>query len=308
MTYVEQIDGILERFEFAPVSRKDLRRRANILKWVEAMDGEGLPIDLPEILLEEAFRTHYSELTVGQFVDVTNGIDQNRAPGAVEEPAAEEQAAARPGRAHDHPGRVGRGQRQAQGRGAARRPAAEGSAPPAVGGVLRLAAEARVAAPRARWLDRRRADVGGDHAPLNEAGARETEMQAAAAQPMHAWSSARSPAARRPGSTRKLVPEIGREPLADGADHGRLELGQRGQPRPSAPRQQVDRCPGAGHPRHALEPASCEFVQGVIDFINTYWPEIAAKAQRVNGMPPVEGRGGPDRREATARSPAATSR
>ena len=37
-----------------------------------------------------------------------------------------------------------------------------------------------------------------------------------------------------------------------------------------------------------LSSTELEFVQGVIDFLNTYWPEIAAKAQRVNGLPPLK--------------------
>ena len=36
------------------------------------------------------------------------------------------------------------------------------------------------------------------------------------------------------------------------------------------------------------QPATCSLLQGALDFINSYSTEIAAKAQRVNGMPPVK--------------------
>ncbi|HKE43893.1 MAG TPA: diguanylate cyclase [Steroidobacteraceae bacterium] len=75
-TYLDQVDGILDRYEFARVSNKVLERRASIRAWVAAMQGENMPVELPELVLEEAHRKNYRELTVEQFMAVTDGLAQ----------------------------------------------------------------------------------------------------------------------------------------------------------------------------------------------------------------------------------------
>ena len=47
--------------------RKDLRRRANIVNWIGAMEGRRPAVDLLAILAKEAFRTNQTELMVQQF-------------------------------------------------------------------------------------------------------------------------------------------------------------------------------------------------------------------------------------------------
>ena len=288
MTYVEQIDGILERFEFAPVSRKNLRRRANILKWVEAMDGEGLPIDLPEILLEEAFRTHYSELTVGQFVDVTNGIDQivhlarlkNRLLKNKQQRDLAELTTTLVASVEDNVKR-----KVAPPRGD-RRPSETRHR---LWGEF-FASHRKLASLLREldgWTD------GGPMweaimRPLNEAGARETEMQAAAAQQMHALVERAFPGRAK---TRlyedSYLPAIGRSlsqmerimVAFNWGNEGNRDRVRRGNKWTDAQVQAI---------LDTLSRTELEFVQGVIDFLNTYWPEIAAKAQRVNGLPPLK--------------------
>ena len=254
MTYVEQIERHpRRRFEFAPVWRKNLRRRANILKWVDAMDGEGLPIDLPEILLEEAFRTHYSELTIGQFVDVTNGIDQivhlarlkNRLLKNKQQRDLAELTTTLVASVEDHVKRKVAAPR------ADRRPKETRHR---LWGDF-FASQRKLASLLREldgWTD------GGPMweaimRPLNEAGGGATEMQAAAAQQMHALVERAFPGRAKT----RLYQEPLRhrdwpQPLADGADHGGVQLGERGQPLLCSPREQVDRCPGAGDPRHPL--------------------------------------------------------
>jgi hypothetical protein len=74
-TYLDQYDGILDRYEFAPVSGKVLARRASIRKWIAALEAEGLPVDdLPEEVLNEARRIHYSEIPVAELVGITDGL------------------------------------------------------------------------------------------------------------------------------------------------------------------------------------------------------------------------------------------
>ena len=73
-SYLDQVDGILDRYEFARVSRRVLDRRASLRTWAAAQAAQGLPIDLPEGLLEETQRINFRELTVEAFVGVTDGL------------------------------------------------------------------------------------------------------------------------------------------------------------------------------------------------------------------------------------------
>lgn len=73
-TYQDQIDGLLDRYELATISRKALDRRTDLRKWVAAMEGEGLPVDVPEEVLNEARRINWQEATVEEFVAVTDAL------------------------------------------------------------------------------------------------------------------------------------------------------------------------------------------------------------------------------------------
>lgn len=75
-TYLDQVDGILDRFQFAPVSQTVLDRRASLRDWAEALEAQGLPVDLPEDLLNEARRRHYTALTVEELRGITDGLKQ----------------------------------------------------------------------------------------------------------------------------------------------------------------------------------------------------------------------------------------
>lgn len=72
--YLDQWDGMLDRFEFKKVSRKVLDRRAALAPWIAAQTAAGLPVLLPAIVLNDALRTNYQQLTVEQFTGVTDGL------------------------------------------------------------------------------------------------------------------------------------------------------------------------------------------------------------------------------------------
>ena len=75
--YLDQADGILDRYEFATVAPKVLARRAAIRKWIAELEGEGLPVDdLPEVVLNDARRINYQEVTVEELVGITDGLAQ----------------------------------------------------------------------------------------------------------------------------------------------------------------------------------------------------------------------------------------
>ena len=76
--YLDQWDGLLARFEFKRVSDKVLERRSALATWLAHVQGaEGLPaIDLPAIVLDEMRRANFSTLTVEEFFGVTDGLRQ----------------------------------------------------------------------------------------------------------------------------------------------------------------------------------------------------------------------------------------
>jgi GNAT superfamily N-acetyltransferase len=74
--YLDQIDGLLDRYQFAHVSNKVLERRAELRNWAEALEAQGMPVDLPDELLNEARRKNYQEMTYAELVGVTDGIKQ----------------------------------------------------------------------------------------------------------------------------------------------------------------------------------------------------------------------------------------
>lgn len=62
--YLEQVDGLLERFDLSSgVSRDEGHRRENIRRWADTQRERGLPVNLPEDVLDEAYRRPYRELT-----------------------------------------------------------------------------------------------------------------------------------------------------------------------------------------------------------------------------------------------------
>ena len=287
-TYLEQIDKILERFEFKPVSRKDLRRRANISNWIAAMEGEGRPVDLPEILLNEAFRTHYSELTVEDFVAVTDGLahilhlarTKNRLLKHRQQRDLAELSVTLVASIEDHV------KKKVPPPRGDRRPSEQGGR--TVSGFF---ASHRKLASLLRELDGWQ--DGGPMweavmRPLNAAGDREVEMQAHAAAQLHGLIDQAFP--RRAKSRLyhdRLVPEIGTSLSQMERLMVALNWGNEGN---------RDRVRGGNKWTDAqvqaildtLTTSELHFVQGMFDYLNTYWPEIAAKAQRVNGLPPAK--------------------
>lgn len=69
--YLAQIDGILARFDFRKgISLSQLDRRRSLREWYQEQVDAGLAPVIPEKLLDEAYRTHYKELTVDELRDL----------------------------------------------------------------------------------------------------------------------------------------------------------------------------------------------------------------------------------------------
>jgi hypothetical protein len=75
--YLAQIDALRGRFEFARgVSLKELSRRESLRSFLEEQQKHGSPVNMPENLKEEAYRTNYKDLLVSDLRDVGDAVTQ----------------------------------------------------------------------------------------------------------------------------------------------------------------------------------------------------------------------------------------
>lgn len=74
--YLEQIDAFLERYELARVPQKEVRARESLRAWAEAREAEGLPVEIPPALLDDARRVNYQDISVEEFTGVYDAVEQ----------------------------------------------------------------------------------------------------------------------------------------------------------------------------------------------------------------------------------------
>jgi hypothetical protein len=282
--YRDQIDQLLERFDLrVGQSLKAIDRRKSLAAWVEQQRERGFEPVVPDYLLEAAGRTHFRDMTVEELrglVDTVKNIE--------------------------HLGRL-----KTKLLTARRERDFEKAVSLAEASILDNATrEARDAIESNQWIDRARSGVASffamhrkfaslirtmdgfkDGGPLwelfvrgmNAAGDTETRMRAEATRALHdilkpLW---------KAGSLRKklFIPEIGRSlslegrlavALNMGNETNRLRLNEGD--RWSA--SQIDAI-GA-----TLTAEQWQVVQAVWDYIDSYWPQIAAKERRVSGVVP----------------------
>jgi ribosomal protein S18 acetylase RimI-like enzyme len=73
--YLEQYQGILERYSFTPASQPALDRRTSLREWVQEREEAGLPVELPDDVMDEVRRTPYQNLTTEEFIGVADALD-----------------------------------------------------------------------------------------------------------------------------------------------------------------------------------------------------------------------------------------
>lgn len=71
--YLDQIDGFLDRYDFAHVSGKALERRKNLAAWVAQKEAAGEPVNLPDDVILET-RTNYKDMTVEELRGVRDSV------------------------------------------------------------------------------------------------------------------------------------------------------------------------------------------------------------------------------------------
>ena len=289
--YLDQIDGFLDRYEFARVSNKALDRRTSLRAFVAKVENEGLPNPIPDALLDDARRVNWRELSVEELEGVGQAVQQiahlarlkNKLLKAkddreLSEVRAEIAASIRANvPARDIP-------LEPQLEKERRRAGREG-----------WFASHRKIAHISRELDGFK--DGGPmwsavQRPLNEAGAREASMNADATARLGAifsahYSRTELGAMEKPHWIEALGPR----------DKSSAKLSKQGQLMVAlnwgneTNRKRLMAGYGWSEPQvqailDGLDKRDWLFVQDVWDFVNSYWPEIAAKEQRVKGVAP----------------------
>jgi hypothetical protein len=64
--YLEQIDAILEQYEFKPVSNTDINRRKSLRDWAADQTEKGDAVAIPESVMDDALQINYRELPMDQ--------------------------------------------------------------------------------------------------------------------------------------------------------------------------------------------------------------------------------------------------
>jgi hypothetical protein len=74
-SYLDQIDKLLERVDLrVSTTRRDIDKRAALSKWIESQHALGLDPIVPDYLLDDAQLTSYKEMTVDQFRELADTI------------------------------------------------------------------------------------------------------------------------------------------------------------------------------------------------------------------------------------------
>jgi diguanylate cyclase (GGDEF)-like protein len=73
-SYLEQVDGILERYDLKPMSGAAADRRASLASWIQSQEEAGYDVAIPDSVRNEAQRTPFRELTVEQVREVRDAV------------------------------------------------------------------------------------------------------------------------------------------------------------------------------------------------------------------------------------------
>lgn len=74
--YLDQVDGLLERFDFRAVSNARADKRAALREWVEAQHKSGKTVNIAPKLLDDAYRVPYREMTSDDLAALHDAIKQ----------------------------------------------------------------------------------------------------------------------------------------------------------------------------------------------------------------------------------------
>jgi hypothetical protein len=69
-SYQDQMNFILERFNFRPIPLSQVDRQTKLREWVQAQEARGFTVDIDDQLLDEAYRKDFREMTADELYSV----------------------------------------------------------------------------------------------------------------------------------------------------------------------------------------------------------------------------------------------
>lgn len=72
--YLEQVDGLLERFDLKKVSNVAAARRSRLADWIRGKQADGIAVELPPAVMDEAFSVPFQNLTIQQARDLKDAV------------------------------------------------------------------------------------------------------------------------------------------------------------------------------------------------------------------------------------------
>lgn len=283
--YLERIDEIIDQFEFRRVSIRQLGRRESLRSWMEKQNNDNAPVDIPDYVLDQAQRVNYRDISVEELAAVKDAIANlehvarlktrliKDAKGREVKQAREEIAAT----IRDNANRKVK--------------SAIESHLPSENRKYMLAdylASHRRLSSLIREMDGQR--DGGTvweliMKPINEAGDQEANMILESNEKLHELFKQYSPLELRRFMKKQYVPAINDSLTKQGAIMVALNTGTEDN------LQKLKDGYGWSDSQvqailSTLEKKDWDFIQGVWDHINSYWPLIEAKEKRVKGVAP----------------------
>ena len=287
--YLEQIDAIIDQYEFRRVSVRQLERRQSLRAWTEEQQANDLPVDIPEDVLERSQRVNYRELTMEELQGVYDSIRNIAHVASLK-------------------GRLLK-DRQKRELEEARRQVVEGITENA-NRKAKDDVETRLPFQEARYVVGnylashrrlssliREMDGGKDGGtlwqmvmqPLNEAGDLETERTRIYNEALARLFKKYNPGELSRFYRKEYIPELDYSLSKQGLLMMALNAGTADNWQKLVAGYQQRKGWTEEQMRAAinrLEKRDWEFVQGVLDLVNSLWPEIEAKEKRVKGIAP----------------------
>lgn len=75
-SYLEQIDGIMDRFSFRVLPQKKTEKLATLREWYEAQKADGIEPEIPEKLLDEAYKRNWRDVSVAELEEIEKTVKQ----------------------------------------------------------------------------------------------------------------------------------------------------------------------------------------------------------------------------------------
>lgn len=282
--YLDQIERLLERFDFKPTSLKEIDRRKSFAEWLAEQRGQGVEPNVPEQLIDEAGRKSYKDMTMEELRGLRDTIEQLEHLGRLKnrlllardqrdfDAAASEMAQS----IVEHGGTV--------------RPVELEGPNPVTDWFAGVAAQHRKLASLFRQMDGNQ-DEGPMYEligrAMNERGTMEDVMVEKATMELQKLY---APLLKMKGGitgarSKLFIPEINASLTRGGRLAVALNWGN------EANRQRLldgDKW-SEGQVRailRTLSPVELEFVNKTWEYLDSYWPEVAAKEKRLTGVEP----------------------